>query len=190
MPSRQPVQHVSSSLDSDEENLSPSSQEDDSDEDDLVRNLRKVSNLKFELMFSADSKNGSTYFKQALSDSQKVAMQYRKENSKLKEEIAVLKVQQPVISKGRKTKTASSDPVVASIEEDIEKLGRFFQLFYSPFIEPATFTHPKPAFNYDHPNRFSPGEDRLLGTVAELYECVPEKYYKVMREYKGFHSKV
>ena len=126
-------------------------------------------------------------FKQALSDTQKVAMQYQKENSKLKAEIAALTVQQPV-SKGRKTKATSNDPVVASIEEDIEKLGRFFQLFYSPFIEPAAFTHPKPSFNYDHPNRFS--EDVLLGTVAELFVCIPEKYHKVMREYKGFSIKV
>jgi hypothetical protein len=117
-------------------------------------------------------------------------MQYRKENTKLKAEIAALKVQQPVLSKGRKKKLTSNDPVVASIEEDVEKLGRFFQLFYSPFIEPAAFTHPKPTFNYDHTNRFSEDSDVLLGTVAELYVCIPEKYHKVMREYKGFSIKV
>jgi hypothetical protein len=117
-------------------------------------------------------------------------MQYRKENTKLKAEIAALTVQQQVTSKGRKTKTTSNDPVVANIEEDIEKLGRFFQIFYSPFIEPAAFTHPKPSFAYDHPNRFSEDSDTLLGTVAELYDCIPEKYHKVMREYKGFHIKV
>lgn len=126
----------------------------------------------------------------ALSDSQKVAMQYRKENTKLKAEIATLTVQQPVLSKGRRKKITSGDPVVAGIEEDIEKLGRFFQLFYSPFIESASFTHPRPAFDYDHPNRFSEDSDELLGTVAELYACIPEKYHKVMREYQGFNIKV
>jgi hypothetical protein len=57
-------------------------------------------------------------------------------------------------------------------------------------MDVAAFTHHKPSFDFDHIDRFGEDVDVLLGTVAELYACIPEKYHQVMREYSGFHMEV
>jgi hypothetical protein len=107
-------------------------------------------------------------------------------NSKLKAKIAALTVHQKVTSKGRKTKMTSNDPVVASIEEDIEKLQTLLSDFYSPFIELSTFTHLKLAFAYDHPNCFS--EDLLIGTIAVHPREIPSSNANIYSVCKSSHK--
>ena len=78
-------------------------------------------------------------------------------------------------------------------EEDIKKLGRFFQLFYSPFMEHSVFG-PRmvaPDFAHDSPDRYADmveGDEQadLEGYISELFHVIPPEIHSYMKRSKAF----
>lgn len=98
-------------------------------------------------------------------------------------------------------KNAATDKAAQKINEDIAKIGRYYQLFYSPF-EPQCFDQnmSPPTFVYNSSERYTvvPGHSggnqaaaqRRLGELADVFHCVPQKYYTYMAMSEGFKEKV
>lgn len=69
---------------------------------------------------------------------------------------------------------------VATVTKLVRKLGCNFQIFYSPFLEFKDFANPRPSFGAYDLERYSAPRNNLLGVTADLYECVPAKYYDLL----------
>ncbi|KJA13833.1 hypothetical protein HYPSUDRAFT_209220 [Hypholoma sublateritium FD-334 SS-4] len=90
--------------------------------------------------------------------------------------------------------TSVKSSAAEQAEEDIKKLGRFFQLFYTPFIDLSAFgPHMAPPdFAHDSPDRYMdiiPGEEveaNQVGYIAELFDCVPPAFHSYMKRSKAF----
>lgn len=88
------------------------------------------------------------------------------------------------VSNGKKTrrtgKNRDTDAAMAALLDEIEREGRHYQFFGSPFIENTSFTFAPPGFAANDPIRYENPENQALGATAELYEFIPEKFHRLV----------
>ncbi|KIM38670.1 hypothetical protein M413DRAFT_29914 [Hebeloma cylindrosporum] len=116
----------------------------------------------------------------ALAEAHQTIVKQRRELLHLKTENADLALKQ---------KRGERDTHADQVDKDVKKLARYFQLFYSPYIDLSVFhsTMKKPNFEHDHQDRYANEATATeLGLTAKVYHCVSPKFYTFMAQSTHF----
>ncbi|KAG1769703.1 hypothetical protein EV702DRAFT_1202731 [Suillus placidus] len=89
----------------------------------------------------------------------------------------------PACSRNRTLKKMSA------LDTKITSQGKIYALFYHFWVIPGVFpTTPQPDVDPRSPSRWASPKAKLDGSMAELYECVPQDLHKSMEKYMVFDS--
>ncbi|KAG2738061.1 hypothetical protein P692DRAFT_20650338, partial [Suillus brevipes Sb2] len=77
----------------------------------------------------------------------------------------------------------------SALDTKITSQGKIYALFYHFWVIPGVFpTTPQPDVDPRGPSRWASPEAKLDGSMAELYQCVPQDLHKSMEKYTAFDS--
>ncbi|KAF8956123.1 hypothetical protein BDZ97DRAFT_1758592 [Flammula alnicola] len=159
---------------------------------DSLRSSSPGSDFSIRRSDSPLSSASATFIMPSIVNPEKLYQAYLDSQSKisnLESEVEALKAQladAQLKSTGKGTRkkgviSADQDPA-SPVTEEIRKLGRHFQIFFTPYVvDSSAFVRPCPDFSSDDPARYANPANQALGITAELYESIPAKFHKVMR---------
>jgi hypothetical protein len=90
------------------------------------------------------------------------------------------KAQLTVNHKGKKSSKSTTEPGGESLQSEIDKAARSYQVFGSMVIDVAAFSLPRPTFSPTDPGRYEDDVKMILGTTSELYTFIPAKFHELI----------
>ncbi|KAI0055131.1 hypothetical protein BV25DRAFT_1922069 [Artomyces pyxidatus] len=73
-----------------------------------------------------------------------------------------------------------------SLDDIIRKFGKKFAVMYEPWVELEVFGKPRPNLDHFDLERYNDKHMRLLGIIADLYDCIPSKLHHDLEHYPEF----
>ena len=82
--------------------------------------------------------------------------------------------------KAKKSGSSTAEPGQESLQSEIDKAARCYQVFGSTVIDVAAFSLPRPIFSPTDPGRYKNDVKMILGTTSELYAFIPAEFHELI----------